>query len=408
MITAARNWGLDNKSRYRKVREQRPQIDGGYLFGKGMEFERWIDYTNGSARSNGYNTGDLIENPVYVIESIIRDWVLCERSLRIDVRHGDTVCELDGAVNGRGVLSSTDDYYNGAIWYNHTTGVKSYVTDFNGSQKYIYINDADASMAAGDWVTITNIQGDNLIDTTSFDLLGNTTNGLRNGYKLARSINEVENAKAIIDGICADFLIFLFKSGTKYKVTTLEKKATADGTFTNPLKSNGVAQVSGWLSDLGSYYTEFIFRHNYSYPKGDYNYKMTCSPKGSTSGLGSTYQTLCKTVADQYKQGTRVLDRNFPYVYNGIDSLPSTTTTMHNIAKLLITFYTRLRFFVDWHGDFKNHMVYEIGDQVKINYAGAIPTGLNNSAFFLITDKQIESVNGIPTVRFTLMETFTV
>ena len=90
-----------------------------------------------------------------------------------------------------------------------------------------------------------------------------------------------------------------------------------------------------------------------------------------------------------------------------MDSLPTTTTTMHSIAKLLITFYTRLRFFVDWHGDFKNHMTYEIGDQVKINYSGAIPTGLNNSAFFLITDKQIESVNGIPTVRFTLMETFT-
>jgi len=35
-----------------------------------------------------------------------------------------------------------------------------------------------------------------------------------------------------------------------------------------------------------------------------------------------------------------------------------------------------------------------------------IPTGLNNSAYFLITGKAIESVNGIPTVRLTLMETF--
>ena len=61
---------------------------------------------------------------------------------------------------------------------------------------------------------------------------------------------------------------------------------------------------------------------------------------------------------------------------------------------------------VEYYGDFKNHMKYEIGDQVKINYSSMIPTGLNNSAFFLITGKAVESVNGIPTVRLTLMETF--
>lgn len=401
-----RNWGYDAQSRIKRMTPIKPEMGGSFIYGKGMEFERWIDYTNGVARVNGKSAGDLIENPAYVIESILRDWVLSERSLRIDVRHGDTVCEMDGSVNGRGVLSSTNDYYNNAIWYNHTTGHKSYVTDFNGTSKYVYINDADTSMAAGDWVTITNIQGDNLIDTTSFDAIGNTTNGLRNGYKLANSIKDVVTAKNLIDGICADFLLFLFKSGTKYKLATLEKKATADGTFSNPLKANGVEQVTTWTSDLGFYYSDFILRHGFSYPKGDYNYKMTCNPKGSTSGLGSTYQSLCKTAADLYRQGARVYEREFPYIYNGMDSLPSTSTTMHNIAKLLIKFYTRLRLFVEWNGDFKSHMTYEVGDQVKINFSKLIPNSLNNSAFFLITNKQIESVNGIPTVRFTLMETF--
>ena len=49
--------------------------NNGAMFLRGMEFERWIDYTNGSTRTNGKNTGDLIENPAYVIESILRDWV---------------------------------------------------------------------------------------------------------------------------------------------------------------------------------------------------------------------------------------------------------------------------------------------------------------------------------------------
>jgi len=385
-------------------------LNNGAMFLRGMEFERWIDYTNGSTRTNGKNTGDLIENPAYVIESILRDWVFVERNRRIDTTSATNKAILSGAVNGLGLLNATDDYYNGAIWYNHKTGHKTYISDYVGSTKEVTLASADGSglMAAGDYISITNIQGDNLIDTASFDALGNTTNGLRNGYKLATSIKDFETAKNIIDGICADFLLFLFKSGTKYKIATLEKKATADGTFSNPLKANGTEQVTTWINSLDGYYSDFKFRHFFEFAKNEYNFSMTCNSNGSTSGLGSTYEGYCKTADAQYRQGVRLFEREFPYIFNGMDSLPSTTTTMHSIAKLLITFYTRLRFFVDWYGDFKNHITYEIGDQVKINYSGAIPTGLNNSAFFLITDKQIESVNGIPTVRFTLMETFTV
>lgn len=403
-----RNWGYDAQSRIKRMTPIKPEMEGSFIYGKGMEFERWIDYTNGSARSNGKNEGDLIENPAYVIESLLRDWVFTERTLKIDTVNSTSSVVISGATYNTPLLSSVDDFYNGAIWWNHSTGWKTYISDYVGSSKTLTLASADitGAMVAGDVVSITNIQGDNLIDTTSFDAIGNTTNGLRNGYKLANSIKDVATAKNLIDGICADFLLFLFKSGTKYKLVTLEKKATADGTFSNPLKANGVEQVTTWTSDLGFYYSDFILRHGFSYPKGDYNHKMTCNPKGSTSGLGSTYQSLCKTAADLYRQGARVYEREFPYIYNGMDSLPSTSTTMHNIAKLLIKFYTRLRLFVEWNGDFKNHMTYEVGDQVKINFSKLIPNSLNNSAFFLITNKQIESVNGIPTVRFTLMETF--
>ena len=402
----SRNWNDGGPGRIKRFKRVVPNLQRSFIFGKGMEFGYWVDYANKATRSNGYNKGDLIENPAYVIESILRDWVFAERSLRIDVKFSNTGGRMDGSTYGRGTLSSVDDYYNGAIWYNHTTGHKSYVIDYDGTNHYVYINDADVSMATGDWVTLTNIQTDTFIDTASFDAVGNTTNGLRDGYELARSINEVQDARAVIDSICADFLLFVFKSGKKYKIATLEKKATADGTLSNPLKSEGKPLISTWLSDLSGYYSEFILRHGYSHGKGDYNFKMTCNGKGSTSGLGTTFEGYCKTAADQYRQGLRLFDREFPNIYNGMDSLPSTGTTMHNIAKLLIRFYTKLRLMVEYYGDFKEHMKYEVGDQVLINYSDMIPTGLNNSAYFLITGKAIESVNGIPTVRLTLMETF--
>jgi len=380
--------------------------DAMYL--KGMEFERWIDYTNGVSRSNGYKEGDLIENPAYVIESILRDWVFCERNRRVDSTSATNKAILSGAVNGFGLISATDDYYNNAIWYNHSTGHKTYISDYNGATKEVTLASADGSglMAAGNYISITNIQGDNLIDATSFDTVGNATTGLRDGYELAASLKDFTTPRAVIDEICQNFLLFVFKSGQKYKIATLEKKTTADGTLSNPLKSEGKPLISTWITNLGSYYSDFAFKHFNEYQRNEYLHTMVCSPNGSTSGLGTTFEGYCKTANEQYRQGARKLERDFAYIYNGMDSLPSTGTTMHNIAKLLIRFYTKLRLMVEYYGDFKEHMKYEVGDQVIINYSDMIPTGLNNSAYFLITGKAIESVNGIPTVRLTLMETF--
>ena len=400
------SWAVKPKVTQTIATEKYVPTDAMYL--KGMEFERWIDYTNGNTRSNGYNAGDLIENPAYVIESILRDWTFCERNRRIDTSASGTKAVLDGSVYGFGLSSAIDDVYNGSIYYNHKTGHKTYISDYNGTTKEITLAVAEPvpGVMVGSYVSITNIQGDNLIDTASFDAIGNSTNGLRNGYQLAVSLKDLTTPRTVIDEICQNFLLFVFKSGQKYKIATLEKKTTADGTLSNPLKAEGKPLISTWVTSLGSYYSDFSFRHFNEYQKNEYLHIMECSANGSTSGLGTTYEGYCKTANEQYRQGVRKLEKDFAYIYNGMDSLPTTGTTMHNIAKLLIRFYTKLRLMVEYYGDFKNHMKYEIGDQVKINYSSMIPTGLNNSAFFLITGKAIESVNGIPTVRLTLMETF--
>tara|TARA_R100001530_G_scaffold22132_1_gene18245 strand:+ start:264 stop:2606 length:2343 start_codon:yes stop_codon:yes gene_type:complete len=59
-------------------------LDYIYFAGKGREYENWIDNTviesaigtrsdsNGSAADPGYDDGDLIENPIYIIEEILR------------------------------------------------------------------------------------------------------------------------------------------------------------------------------------------------------------------------------------------------------------------------------------------------------------------------------------------------
>ena len=55
-------------------------VDTIYCAGQGRMYGAWIDTINGSARDNengagsdpGYNSGDLIENPVYIVEDVLR------------------------------------------------------------------------------------------------------------------------------------------------------------------------------------------------------------------------------------------------------------------------------------------------------------------------------------------------
>ncbi len=371
------------------------------FFLQGLIFGRWIQKTGALNRTNGYSIGDMIENPAYVIESILRDWLFVERNRRIDTSSSATKAVLDGTVNGRALTVKIDDYYKYAIWHNHSTGFKTYIAGYDGSTQEVILADADISgaMAAGDWVTITNIQGDNLIDTASFDVVGNTTNGTRDGYQLARYFTERESMRDIIDSICQDFHLFLTKSGMRYRLACLDRKSAVDGVFSNPLKQNGVPLLQVWLSPLDSLYSQYSFKHGV-----DGRYEMVCSPTGSTYGLGATYEGKCASAEMKYRQVGREYGKIYENIYNGMDSKPTTDTTMHRIAKSTIDFYTQLRAMVEYQGDFKNHIKYEVGDQVKINYPTLIPAGLNDWEYFLIYDKSIEAVNGIPTVRFRLIQ----
>ena len=72
-----------------------------------------------------------------------------------------------------------------------------------------------------------------------------------------------------------------------------------------------------------------------------------------------------------------------------------------------IEWFTKQRLIVDWttglSGD-EDWIKYELGDQVKLNFPQAIPTGLNNLKWFMITNKRITTVQGAPLIRWRLIE----
>jgi len=52
--------------------EQPASIEYVYCAGKGRKYGSWIEDTGDNDRSNGYEQNDLIENPIYIIEDILR------------------------------------------------------------------------------------------------------------------------------------------------------------------------------------------------------------------------------------------------------------------------------------------------------------------------------------------------
>jgi len=468
-------WGLGQY--VESFRQDNPTINNVFSPCKGRMFDRWIDTANGATRSNGYNEGDLIENPEYMIESLLRDEVFTERNLTIDSvtasstsagvnaaeyvgTSGQDDCTAGGAettsqthtyevkitklaapadkyqwrvdsgswssdtaitgssqslTNGITVTfgattghdigdiwsilsipattgntivvcsalkSSINEYYTGAIFHNVTTGTKSYVSQYDGSTNSLYLSVSDGS--ASDDFYLTNVQGDIRINEASFDKVGNTTDGLRDGWKMRIPITKVKNVKSIINQMLYESHCIGFDTYEGFKVVALDATVDSVDTWTTPLNRNSERElVSADLTPLANISTDFRLRYGYDYGKGDYTKEYFVNPSGYTSGASlSTEEGLCQDAISNYKIPNRKFEYSSDLIYDDATALL--------LLKKLVAWKTSQKLVVEWSGDISSYMQYEKGDQVILNYSDMIPTGLNNSNLFIITGKNVQ------------------
>lgn len=376
--------------------------DGDNVFasGHGHLYNRWIDSVSGSARSNGKNAGESIQSPTYIIESLLRDEDFVERDLRITAVTDTThiICS--------GLKSSEDDFYNYSIYYNATTDHKTYISDCVGSTKTLVLASADTSAASDDNIFLTNIRGDLKIDYSSFDVLGNTTNGTRKDWLFARAFNEKQNIRDIIDLLCWEMHCELIESIdpieciNKFKIVTLDIASSGD-TWTNPAYSNGIEQITAQLTPLESVYTQFRLRYFFNNGDGDFLKELYVDKNGYPSRatiLGDTEKNLCK-YAEQSYQISRLFEFSSMNVYDD--------ATAERLLQKKIEWLTKQRLIVNYITPIvgnSDYIKYEIGDQVKLNFSQGIPSGLNNSAMFIITEKIITPLIGGGSIKWTLLQ----
>lgn len=396
--------GGDNRiGRNQILRRDREYIALAYSYLEGRMFDRWVDSISGSARSNGYNASDLIDNPAYIIESLLRDENFVER----DLTATDVTDILSNEISIAGLASSEDDYYNYAIYYNASTNHKTYITDYVGSTKTLTLYNADTAATTNSVIFIQNIKGDAKIDYASFDLIGksNVTVGSRDGWLFARSYITKSQIRNILDVLCFESHCELVESAdpdlgiNKYKLIAIE--SGSGDTWTNPAYSGGLEQVNAYLTPLENIYTQFRLRYFYDYGKGDFIKEIYVDKNGFPSTatiLSATEQGLCADAETNYKV-SRLFEYSSMNIYDD--------ATAEMFLQYKIDWFTKQRLSVNYITPIVGNadwIKYEIGDQVKLNFSKGIPAGLNNSSMFMITNKTITPLIGGGHISWELIE----
>lgn len=371
---------------------------------KGRMFGGWVDLHNGTPRDNGYDIGDLIENPAYIIESLLREENFVERDLTVT---STASAGVEIVVNG--LLSSEDDYYNNAYYYNATTKWVAMIDDYVGSTKTLYLSvEPDSGAGANDNIFILNIQGDKKIDITSFDAVGSSksgSEGVRDGWKFARAYTSKDNIRNILDELCFESHCELVESinpdtGTNlFKLIAIEP-ATGD-TWTNPAYVGGLEQVTAQLTQLESVFSQFRLRYFYDYGKGDFIKEIYVDKNSyptSATILSATEQTLCANAETNYGV-SKLFEYSSMNIYEDAtaERLLQKKIEWFTKQRLLVRYLTPIVGNSDW-------IKYEIGDQVKLNFSKGIPSTLNNSSMFMITGKAIQPALSGGQIQWELIE----
>lgn len=362
-----------------------------FSYVKGRMFGGWID---DNSRSNGFNSGDLIENPAYILESILRDEVFVERDLTID--------SLDGGGAGphvviTGLKSLTDDYYNGAYIHNVTVNETAKITDYVGSTQTITVTiTAPGGWDASDNIYVTNIQADNKIDYASFDAVGNTTDGTRKNWAFYLSIHEETRISDLLKDICETGFLLLTKQYNKYRLVAIEETSASPDVWANPLKQSGRELINISPTEIDFLANDFKLNYLYHHGRKKFMLNVFVNKDSYSSGLtgGSTLQGLCQDVYDNYG-----VVRPLVYDYDMVRD----NTTAELLFTKLVNWKCKQRLIVSWGLTMKDGIKYEIGDIVLLNHS-LIPDTLRNSSQFMITGKEMILRDGDPHVIFTLIE----
>ena len=350
----------------------------------GREYGAWI------GSRGGHSSGDLIENPAGMIESLIREEVHCERDLDVEAKQSSTVASIDRP------LHKETDYYNGSYFHNVSIATVNQISDFAYDQASVRWNFTSSTFST----TLTNHKGflTNVncnIDTDLFDDFETA----RSGWIFARSYDKRDSVHNILKQLAFESHSILFEScdtsgNPIWKIIPLDSGSSIQ-TLGTPLYMDGNVQFSAWLSNPKNIFTEYVFNYAFDFGKGDYIGQIFCNKKDSSSGIGSTYENLCQSAETNYRTQQKFI-KNLDNIYD-----PATAKAL---MSKLIMHLTLQKLCVWGRWELNEAGDLEYGDLVKVNFPSGMPSSFNNSTVMMIKSKKTVFEKKQPYIELAMME----
>jgi hypothetical protein len=226
---------------------------------------------------------------------------------------------------------------------------------------------------------IDNIQTE--CDIADFDFLGNTTDGILKDWDSRIIYDHQRSGRDLLSELCREGMLGLFRAYNKYKLFSLTDFSSIAGTLSNPLK-DGILPLINWrLSPLGNVYTSFELKYNWDVAKGEFRNIMTVDQNTASDPLLDPLKTLCQSAITKHKVSKIK-------VYESATIWQSATAVLFLLQA--VPYFTDRFLLVTYTGDLKNHIQFEKGDVVTINYPDMIPEGMNGETEFLIYGDKID------------------
>lgn len=348
----------------------------------------------------GFVADDLINNPAMVVFSLIYEYALTEKYLK--------VLEVDLTRVGEGLYGykldlqvAQDDFYNDSyITAISAPGTEIYdldekILDYDGTNKIVYVaSSAEARMVIGDYAKVYGIKAKDYIDEASFKRIGT-----RNPSVVVNdfSINTQENFYDILNAFLIENRLLLIKSENKYKIKEVDG-FDVDFTFQFPLKDNNSRDLISWtISQSADLITGLRVSTIFDYLKGEYRNTYDYTPELAPDATSSN-NTAIKAYLAKAKS-VRKLDNIADIAFRTI----RTEVTIGSMLKSICGWNASQLLRCVIITDIANHIQVEKGDIVYI-YHKLIPSNLNADRRFLVLSKEIIPDVYNPHCKFNLIE----
>ena len=315
------------------------EIDYVYYSGKGRQYGAYID---ADSRNQGYNANALIENPIFIIESILRS------ELGVIYTGSGTSTTSNKLVDSNASFATS---VVGQTLYNIKDKTTAMVTARDSGTTLSISADI---MASGEKYVIGGLTSDE-IDHASFDTSGNTTNGsLGDIYedavsdvKFAFSQYKFIDSKDMLERLGRLCFSYVFIGGDgKFKIKTLRRTddySASDQTIDyNDMTLNKIGKTP-----LASVKNSVLVNYNHSY--------------------GANQNKSEATATDSTSQGTTVngFNQTMKYELDANEILDSTTAT--KLAEAYINIMKSRKDIVEFNCVRPKYNHLEIGDIIDFS-----------------------------------------